>query len=104
MENVWEHLTQFAQQRKCYIILLMGVKKQPSGEVRRDLALIQMQESDVGKRIVTALAEMADFLQLKQKDLNSPDSVQCQLFEQKNVQISRKKVLPIIQKVLDNLL
>lgn len=79
----------------------MGVKKQPSGKIRRDLALIQMQESEVGKRIVAALAEKAEFLQLKQKELNSPDSIKCQLFEQQNVQASRKQVLPIVQKVLD---
>lgn len=80
----------------------MGVEKQPSGEIRRDLALIQMQGSDVGTRLVAALARKADFLQLKQKDLNPPDSIQCQLYEQKNVQASRKQVLPIVQKVLDN--
>lgn len=103
MENVWDHLTHFAQQRKCFIILLMGVKKeQPSGEIRRDLALIQMQESKIGKRIVAALAENADFLQLKPKHLNAPVSIQCHVFEQKNVHASRKQVLPILQNVLDN--
>lgn len=102
MENVWDHLMQFAKQRECYIILLMGVKKQPSGEIRRDFALIQMQDSEIGKRIVDALAKKADFLQLKQKDLNSPDSIQCQLYEQENVQASRKQILPIVQMVLDN--
>lgn len=102
MENVWIYLTQFAIQRKCYIILLMGVRKQASGEIRRDLALIQMQESEVGKRIIAALAENGEFLQLKQKELNSPNSIECQLFEQENVRASRKQVLPIVQKVLDN--
>lgn len=102
MDNVWNYLTQFAVQTKCYVILLMGVKKQPAGEFRRDLALIQMQESDVGKRMFAALAENGDLLQLKQKDLISPKIVQCQLFEQKNVRASRKQVLPIVQQVLNN--
>lgn len=102
-ENAWSDVKRFATEKGCDIIVLMGVKKFPFGDIRRDLALVQFRDSQHGKQIVNAIAtENAEYLQLREKQTMPPESIKCQLFEQQNIKASRKQVLPIIQKILDS--
>lgn len=100
---MWSQLRRFAKEKSSDIVVLMGVKKSPSGDIRRDLALVRFNEAPHCKRIIDAITlEHSEFLQLKKKSVITPDSIECHLFEQENVKASRKQVLPIVQKILDN--
>lgn len=85
------------------MLILMGIKELESGGVRRDIGLLLLRDSDVGKQIQNELCiTNRDYLQLDEKCSDIFGSVQGLLFEQNNIRASRKQILPIIQNVLDS--
>lgn len=98
-ENVMESLQQFGNERNCDILVLMGMKELESGGIRRDVGLIALRDSELAKKVINELStKNREYLMLENKVC---DLLQGQLFEQQNVKASRKQILPIVQKVLD---
>lgn len=98
-ENVLESLQQFGNERNCDILVLMGMKELKTGGIRRDMGLLPLRNTELSTKVINKLSvENREFLELKNKPC---DLLQGQLFEQQNVKASRKQILPIIQKILD---
>lgn len=98
-----ESLQKFGDEQKCDMLVLMGLKELESGDVRRDIGLMVLRDSDVGKQIQNEVCiTNREYLQLEEKCSDIFGSVQGLLFEQKNIRASRKQIMPIIQTVLDS--
>lgn len=102
-EDVWENLQQFGKERNCDVLILMGLKELDEG-IRRDIGLVPLRDSDLAKAIFNALCiENGDYLKLAKKPNDLLTAKQGYLFEQGNIKASRKQILPIVQKALNNL-
>lgn len=92
-------MEKFSGERNCDVLILMGMKELETGGIRRDIAMVPIRESAFAKKIVEKLCrENREYLKLVDKN---SDLLSGRLFEQQNVKVSRKQILPIIQKVLD---
>lgn len=93
-------MKKFGNERNCDMVVLMGMKELENGDIRRDIGLILLNDSELNKQIQQELTILnRDYLQLEDKNSELFSSVQ--LFEQKNIRASRKQILPIIKIVLD---
>lgn len=83
-------------------MVLMGMQELKTGGIRRDLGLVILHESNLTEQVVNALSvESAEYLQLEEKTSELLNSKHIRIFEQQNIKASRKQILPIIQKTLD---
>lgn len=98
-ENALESLRHFGNERNCDILVLMGMKELETGCIRRDIGLLPLRDTELAKKVINELCtKNREYLLLENK---ACDLLQGRLFEQKNVKASRKQILPIVQKVLD---
>lgn len=101
-ERAWESLEKFGDELDCNIVVLMGMQELKTGGIRRDLGLVILHESKLTEQVVKALSvESAEYLQLQEKTSELLNSKHIRIFEQQNIKASRKQILPIIQKILD---
>lgn len=94
---------QFSDAHNCDAIVLMGMHIDADGRVRRDLAVIAIDQPTLAERITAALlAAETPALGLRPYRCAATTTLPtCQCFEQTNVRASRKQILPIVQAVLD---
>lgn len=95
-ENAWESLQQFANEHYCDMVVLMGMKT--TDTVRRDLGLIILKETKLTKDLKNVITvDNFDLLELELKF----EERKCFFYEQHNIKASRKKILPILQDILN---
>lgn len=98
-----ESLQHFGNERNCDMLVLMGMKELNTGGIRRDIGLVPLRDSDLTKQIINRLSiENREYLKLREKTNDIIRFMQGQIYEQENVKASRKQILPIVQKVLEN--
>lgn len=79
------------------MIVLMGMLINENGDVRRDIALIEVNCSNMIKDAKSLLEE--EYPSLMRLEPKRPD-LNCMIWEQKNIKTSRKQLLPILKGVL----
>lgn len=94
------NLLRFAEQHKCDVIVLMGMKV-VNGTVSRDVGVINIKDHLLFDKIIKRLSNENSLLSLVQDDrINFLDG---KFYTQNNVKASRKQILPMIKNVLDEL-
>lgn len=101
--DVDTNLIQFGRHHNCDAIVLMGMKVHDDGSVKRDLGIITLKSSELTDGILNALtSSLQPNLQLEVNSVSS-NVPKCFFFKQKNLRASRKQILPIVQRVIDEL-
>lgn len=94
------NLLKFAEINQCNVIILMGMKI-VDGTVSRDLGIVNIKDHRLFDEIVEQLVSVSSSLALEQlKDIDFLDG---KFYVQNNVKASRKQILPMVKKVLDEL-
>lgn len=101
--DVDTNLIQFGQQHNCDGIVLMGMKVHEDGSVERDLGIITLKSSKITDGILNALTSSQEPNLRLEENLVSSNVPKCYFFKQKNLRASRKQILPIVQRVIDEL-
>lgn len=98
--NAWDAFKTFERMHKCDVLVLLGIKKLEIG-IRRDLAVVTLNDSLIGQKILQKLCDSESNLGLRAVEIASAESQRLNVFEQENVKASRKQILPLIKQVLN---
>nr|XP_029719141.1 exopolyphosphatase PRUNE1-like [Aedes albopictus] len=103
LENAAQSVQAFARKFGCNIIVLMGMKvNSENGSVRRDLGIININDLNLQKQIVSAIISNA-VIDFNVQKLDNISFLEGEFYEQMNIKASRKQLLPLINDVLDNI-
>lgn len=98
MPAVNENLMRFANELNCDVVVLMGQKLLEGGKILRDLAIVNVKNLQLFAQCKAALEGSCEF-QFEQVDTFMGGPV----YEQKNIKLSRKQILPILNKLVNRL-
>ncbi|KAJ6635440.1 Exopolyphosphatase PRUNE1 [Pseudolycoriella hygida] len=98
MLNAKENLLKFADTHGCDVIVLMGMKV-VNGIVSRDLGVVNIKDLRLFDKIIERIADENSMLSLVPNENNN--FLNGKFYDQKNVKASRKQILPMVKKVLD---
>lgn len=99
--DVDSSLRQFAEKHNAHVILLMGMQIGDDGSVQRDIGVIPIKSVDLASHISNKLHESGQCdLQLTPFDAQTT-LTGCKFYNQSNIRMSRKQILPIVQSILE---
>uniref|UniRef100_A0A182S4W7 DHHA2 domain-containing protein n=1 Tax=Anopheles funestus TaxID=62324 RepID=A0A182S4W7_ANOFN len=96
-----EHLFRFANNTASNVVILLGLKVLPDGNVRRDIGIIPIDDEKLAEQIITALQACKE-TNFELEELSTSD-LKGKFFQQHNLKASRKQLMPIIKNVLSTL-
>lgn len=100
MLNAKENLLKFAEINQCDVVVLMGMKV-VDGIVSRDLGVVNIKDHRLFDKIIERLEnENSSLALVPQEGLDFLDG---KFYTQNNVKASRKQILPMVKKLLDEL-
>lgn len=92
---------ELANEFKCSIVLLMGMYVHPiDGSVHRDFGVINIDNSPLRELIEKHLIVM-DELTLLAQSYNECNFMEGSFYKQHNIKITRKHIIPILKKIID---
>lgn len=101
-DDAWQSLQAFADDHKCDMLILIGLKVIEGGHIRRDLGLIPVRNSQLTEQVTEAITSAENpGLRLEPKNVVQSQTLNGQFFEQMNAKASRKQILPIVQGILN---
>ncbi|KYN34970.1 Protein prune like protein [Trachymyrmex septentrionalis] len=97
-ENAKEVIEQFVNERNCNVVVLIG-QDVTKKHVSRDIAIFSILRNQLANDIIQALVESTQpSLNLELiKEIREEKCNLC-LYKQRNVKVTRKQILPIVQK------
>lgn len=103
LQGSLKSLENFVLSKNITIIIVMGLDL-TSEKVFRDIAVFSLATDQLKKKIIEALLSAQPSLELTLiKEINNKDeNFNLVLYEQKNVRITRKQILPIIQNTISS--
>lgn len=100
--DAWDAVKTFANMHKCNVVVLIGMKQLENGRLRRDLAVVQLEDAAIGQKLLQKLLNSKNpDLELKTVHVATKGFDKIDLFEQLNVRASRKQILPLAKQILD---
>lgn len=81
----------------------MGLTETETGEIRRDIGIISLKESQFNNLINEKLLSRDEIaLDLSTKQISLAGLPMAKFYEQRNIRASRKQILPVIQRFLNH--
>ncbi|XP_012216865.2 exopolyphosphatase PRUNE1 [Linepithema humile] len=101
-ENAIKTIEKFGNNRNCSVIVLIG-QDLSSERVSRDIAVFSTLSNQLGNDIILALTSSTQpYLNLELIKEILDEKYSLRLYKQGNVKVTRKQILPIVQKVALN--
>lgn len=99
--NAVRNVRDFCRREGCIVAVLIGMLVSAAGDVQRDLAVVEVDDEEIVEdaRKLLLTDEKASSFALSVKDERPGEYI---LFEQGNVKISRKQILPVVQTLIQS--
>lgn len=98
--NAIESVEMFAKEHNCSVILMIGMKITNDSDVARDIGLININNKKLFDEILENI-KAHDNPNLRLRELSDVNFLGGCFFQQENIRATRKQILPVVKKILD---